>query len=156
MTDRLGLEVVPVERPQDVARGASILITITSSRTPVLEGAWIEPGTHINAAGSNALDRVELDAEAVRRAALIVTDSKEQAKIECGDLVAPVRDGIIHWDQVRELGGIVTGNVPGRTSSEAITLFESQGIAMEDVAVAKLLFERAEAEGVGQLISTGF
>jgi ornithine cyclodeaminase/alanine dehydrogenase len=153
MTDRLGIEVVPVERPQDAARGASILITITNSKTPVLEGAWVEPGAHINAAGSNALDRAELDAETVRRAALIVTDSKEQAKIECGDLVAPIRDGVLEWDQVRELGEIVAGKAPGRTSSEAITLFESQGIAMEDVAVATVLLERAAAEEAGQLIS---
>jgi ornithine cyclodeaminase/alanine dehydrogenase len=155
MTERLKIEVVPVERPQDVARGASILITITSSKKPVLEGAWVEPGTHINAAGSNATDRIELDAEAVRRASLVVTDSREQAQVECGDLVEPVREGSLTWEQVGELGEIVAGHAPGRPSPEAITLFESQGLAMQDVAVGARMFSLASAGAVGREIAFG-
>lgn len=155
MSKQLGIEVVPVEQPQDAARGASILVTVTSSKTPVLQGAWIEPGTHINAAGSNALDRIELDAEAVRRAALVVADSREQAKIECGDLVEPIKEGVLDWEQVRELGEIVVGRVPGRPSPEAITLFESQGLAMLDVAVGARLFALARAKGVGRDVPFG-
>lgn len=155
MSKQLGIEVVPVEQPQDAARGASILVTVTSSKTPVLQGAWIEPGTHINAAGSNALDRIELDAEAVRRAALVVADSREQAKVECGDLVEPIKEGVLDWEQVRELGEIVVGRVPGRPSPEAITLFESQGLAMLDVAVGARLFALARAEGVGRDVPFG-
>lgn len=146
----LGIEVVPVERPQDAARGASILVTITSSKTPVLNGEWIEPGAHVNAAGSNALDRIELDAEAVRRAALVVADCREQARIECGDLVGPIREGWLAWEQVLEMGEIVAGRVPGRSSPEAITLFESQGLAMQDVAVGARLFALAQVKGVGR------
>lgn len=153
--ERLSVEVIPVERPEDAARGASILVTITTSKTPVLQGAWIEPGSHINAAGANALDRAELDVEAVRRAVLVVADSREQAQIECGDLVEPIKQGVISWEQVRELGEIVAGKAQGRPAPEAITLFESQGLAMEDVAVGARVLERARAQGIGREIAFG-
>ena len=155
MSQRLGVEVVAMDRPEAVARGASILVTITNSKTPVLRGAWIEPGAHVNAAGSNALDRVELDAEAVLKAALVVADSKAQAEIECGDLMGPMKDGKLRWGSVSELGEIVAGKSSGRRSRDEITLFESQGVAMEDVAVCATLLRRAEAEGVGELRSIG-
>ncbi len=155
MAERLRVEVIPVERPEEAARSASILVTITSSRTPVLEGAWVEPGSHINAAGSNALDRAELDVETVRRAALVVADSREQAQIECGDLVEPIKRGLIGWEQVRELGEIVAGKASGRPTPKAITLFESQGLAMEDVAVGARVLERARAQGIGREIAFG-
>ncbi|MFQ5520247.1 MAG: ornithine cyclodeaminase family protein [Candidatus Methylomirabilia bacterium] len=155
MAERLNVEVVSVERPELAARDALILITITNSKTPVLHGAWVQPGAHINAAGSNALERVEVDAEVVRRASLIVVDAIEQARIECGDLVEPVRVGMTNWDQVRELGEIVAGQVPGRPSAEAVTLFESQGVAMEDVAVAARVLQGAQAEGIGRVIEIG-
>jgi ornithine cyclodeaminase/alanine dehydrogenase-like protein (mu-crystallin family) len=149
MTLALGVPVAPVDRPEAAARDASILVTITNSRTPVLEGRWITPGAHVNAAGSNALQRSELDVEAVRLAGLLVTDSVEQARVECGDLVAALEQGAIRWDDVHELGEIVAGRHAGRTRSEEITLFESQGVAMEDVAVAVRLVARARERGVG-------
>jgi ornithine cyclodeaminase/alanine dehydrogenase-like protein (mu-crystallin family) len=152
MTASLGVPVRPVEQPEAAARDASILITITSSRTPVLEGRWIAPGSHVNAAGSNALQRAELDVEAVRRAALIVTDSLEQAKLECGDLVAPIEQGLVRWENVHELGEIVAGKRPGRQRPDDVTLFESQGVALEDVAVAVRLVARARERQVGQEI----
>jgi ornithine cyclodeaminase/alanine dehydrogenase-like protein (mu-crystallin family) len=152
MTALLGVPVTPVDRPEAAARDASILITITSSRTPVLEGRWIAPGSHVNAAGSNALQRAELDVEAVRRASLIVTDSLEQAKVECGDLVAPIAQGVVRWEDVHELGEIVAGTHPGRRSGDDVTLFESQGVALEDVAVAVRIVARARERQVGQEI----
>jgi ornithine cyclodeaminase len=115
----------------------------------VLEGRWIAPGVHVNAAGSNALQRAELDVEAVRRAGLIVTDSLEQARAECGDLVAPLEQGVVRWDDVHELGEIVAGRRPGRTGPDQITLFESQGVAIEDIAVAVRLVARARERRVG-------
>ncbi len=152
---RLGVEAQPVERPEQAAVGAQVLVTITSSKTPVLRGEWIEDGTHINAAGSNALDRAELDVAAVRRARLIVVDSKEQAHIECGDLVEPIRQGVITWAEVRELGEIVAGKAPGRTAPDAVTLFESQGLAMQDVVVGARVLERARQQSVGREIEFG-
>jgi ornithine cyclodeaminase/alanine dehydrogenase-like protein (mu-crystallin family) len=149
MSPALGVPVVPVDRPEAAARDAAILVTITSARTPVLEGAWIAPGAHVNAAGSNALQRAELDVEAVRRAGLVVTDSLEQARLECGDLVAALEQGVLRWEDVMELGAVVAGKHPGRTRPDEITLFESQGVAMEDVAVAARLVARARERGVG-------
>jgi ornithine cyclodeaminase/alanine dehydrogenase-like protein (mu-crystallin family) len=149
MAPLLGVPVVPVDRPEAAARDAGILVTITGSKTPVLEGQWIPPGAHVNAAGSNALQRAELDVEAVRRAGLIVTDSLEQARVECGDLVAALEQGVIGWDDVHELGDVVAGRRPGRASADQITLFESQGVAMEDVAVAVRLVARARERRVG-------
>ena len=130
-------------------------MTITSSKTPILRGEWIEDGAHINAAGSNALDRAELDLAAVRRAALVSVDSKEQAQIECGDLVEPVRQGLVRWDDVRELGEVIAGKAPGRSDARSVTLFESQGLAMQDVAVGARVLERARQQSVGREIDFG-
>jgi ornithine cyclodeaminase/alanine dehydrogenase-like protein (mu-crystallin family) len=152
MSALLGVPVIPVDQPDAAARDASILVAITSSRTPVLEGRWIAPGSHVNAAGSNALQRAELDVEAVRRAALIVTDSLEQARLECGDLVAPIEQGVVRWEDVHELGEIVAGTRPGRQSRDDVTLFESQGVALEDIAVAVRVVARARERQVGQEI----
>lgn len=149
MARTLGVPVTPVEQPDAAAREASILVTITSSRTPVLEGRWIAAGAHVNAAGSNGLQRAELDVEAVRRTDLIVTDSIEQARVECGDLVAALEQGVVRWDDVHELGEVVAGQHPGRTRADAITLFESQGVAIEDVAVAARIVSRARERGLG-------
>lgn len=145
----LGRPVVAVDRPEAAARDAAIVVTITNSKTPVIEGSWIAPGAHINAAGSNALGRAELDVETVRRASLIVTDSLEQARLECGDLVAAIEEGVIGWDALVELGEVVAGKRAGRQRDSDITLFESQGVAMEDIAVAVRVVSRARAQGVG-------
>jgi len=107
----------------------------------------------VNAAGSNALQRAELDVEAVRRAGLIVTDSLEQARTECGDLVAALEQGVISWDDVHELGEVVAGHHPGRSSAADVTLFESQGVAMEDIAVAARVVARARERRVGTEVS---
>ena len=149
MTETLGVEVAPVETPEAAAEGADILVTITSSREPVLRGAWLAPGVHINAAGSNALIRRELDDEAVRRATRIVADAVDQAKIEAGDLLPLVERGTLHWGQVHGLAEVVAGYYPGRASEQEITLFESLGLAAEDIAAAALVYERARADGAG-------
>jgi ornithine cyclodeaminase/alanine dehydrogenase-like protein (mu-crystallin family) len=150
MSAELGVPVTPAGSAEEAAREADIVVTITNAREPVLYGAWLKPGAHVNAAGSNALIRCEIDEETVRRARLIAVDAKDQARIECGDLLGPVERGIIHWDQVRELGEVVAGRIPGRTSAEDITLFESQGLAIEDVAVAARVYARAREAGVGE------
>ncbi|HCQ04574.1 MAG TPA: ornithine cyclodeaminase, partial [Candidatus Latescibacteria bacterium] len=125
---------------------------ITNAREPVLFNEWLSPGVHINAAGSNALIRSEIDYKIVRQATLITVDSKDTARIECGDLLMPIERGIIHWDQIRELSDVVAGHIPGRQSAEDITLFESQGLAIEDMAVAARVYHKALEEGVGQEI----
>ncbi len=152
MVQELGTEVVAVDTPEDAVAGVDIVVTITSAREPVLRGEWLRPGMHVNAAGANSAPRRELDAEAVRRCQIIAVDALDQAKIECGDLIAPADDGDPVWERVVELGAIVAGKIPGRTGDDQITLFESQGIAMEDVVTMELLYRRAKASGVGREI----
>ncbi|WP_376788434.1 ornithine cyclodeaminase family protein [Thermoflexus sp.] len=152
MAETLGIPVHAADRPEAVAEGADILITITSAREPVLRGAWLRPGVHINAAGSNAWIRRELDEEAIVRADLIVIDSRDQGKMEAGDFLEPLERGRLPWDRIHELKDVVAGRVR-RTHLDEITLFKSLGIALEDVAVAALVYERARAHGVGQPVS---
>ena len=129
--------------------GADIVNVITNSATPVLRGAWLAPGTHINAAGCNVISHREIDVETVRRADLVVADSVEQARREAGDLLPAVDQGVIAWQQVRELADIVAGNVVGHTTPDEITLFESQGVALEDVTAAAVVYRRAVERGFG-------
>ncbi len=149
MREALGIPVWAVDRPEAAAEGADILITITSAHEPVLRGAWVRPGMHINAAGSNMLIRRELDEEAVTRADLIVIDDRDQGKIEAGDFLEPLERGQLQWGRVHELKDVVAGRVR-RLDPDQITLFKSMGIALEDVAVAALVYERARAQGIGE------
>ena len=152
MSETLGLPVTPCDSPEAVTADADILVTVTNSREPVLRGEWLRPGQHINAAGSNNLRRLEIDADAVTRSSFIATDSLEQAKIECGDLTAVVESGGITWKDVHELADVVAGNTTGRQSDDDITLFESQGMAIEDVAVAKHVYEAGREQGRGKTL----
>ncbi|MBI3695621.1 MAG: ornithine cyclodeaminase family protein [Acidobacteria bacterium] len=126
-----------------VARGCDIAITATTARDPVLLGEWLGPGAHINAVGSNHARRQELDAAAVAKAGLVVADSVEQARMESGDLIAAFERDAGSWDRVVELADVVAGKHHGRRSDDEITLFKSNGLALEDIAVAGYLYEQA-------------
>lgn len=149
-SERLDLEVRPVDSAQECVAGADIVIVITSARDPVLEGGWLAPGAHVNAAGGNHWMRREIDEATVTRADVIVVDDLEQAKTECGDLIWPEARGSFRWDMARELQDVVAGRVPGRPSDDSITLFESMGIALEDIAAAQLVYKKAREQGIGQ------
>lgn len=153
MVSELGTEVVAVASAEEAVDGCDIVVTATSAREPVLRGDWLRPGMHINAVGSNAATRVELDTNAVRRSDRIAVDSLEQARVESGDLIAAQREGEPVWDRVVEFGAIAAGKGPGRQSASEITLFESQGIALEDVMTMNLLYQRAVEAGMGQRLS---
>jgi len=152
MSARIGLAVEPANSCEEAVRGAEIIITATSATKVVLEGAWLTPGVHINAMGANWPQKRELDAAAVDRADVVAVDSIEQSRMEAGDLVQAFGDAAQRWDAVRELGGIVAGKIPGRTSANQITLFKSNGIATWDLAAAARVFELAVAQGRGQSI----
>jgi len=152
MGERLDVEIAPVESAEEAVRGAEIAITITTAHKPVLLGEWLEPGTCLLAAGSNHWLRRELDSKAVTSAGRIVVDDLEQAKVECGDLLHAVERGLVRWEQIYELRDVVAGLVPGRLHDEEITLFESQGIALEDVAVGAYLLRLARERGRGSEI----
>jgi ornithine cyclodeaminase/alanine dehydrogenase-like protein (mu-crystallin family) len=126
-----------------------VVVTITSSKDPVLRGEWLRPGALVCAAGANKIRSRELDNAVVERAAFVCCDSKEQAKIEAGDLVEPVERGVLDWLEVHEFSEVVGGEVQGRAQDEDIVLFKSLGIAAEDLAVGALVVERARERGVG-------
>jgi ornithine cyclodeaminase/alanine dehydrogenase-like protein (mu-crystallin family) len=117
--------------------GADIVnVMVRSSPAPVLEGAMLVPGMHINAAGVNRLDHRELDLEAIRRADLVVVDAVETARAESGDLLPAIEAGLLHWEILPDLGRVLAGHHPGRHSDEQITLFESHGMALQDIYAA--------------------
>jgi len=126
-----------------------IVVTATTSKDPVLRGEWLRPGALVCAVGANRLEARELDNALVERATFVCCDSKEQALLEAGDLVEPVERGVLDWLEVHELAEVVGGEVPGRQSPDDIVLFKSLGIAAEDLAVAKLVFDRATERGAG-------
>jgi ornithine cyclodeaminase/alanine dehydrogenase-like protein (mu-crystallin family) len=150
MSRQLGIPVEPATSAEDAVKGLDVVITSTSAREPVFNGNLLEAGTHVNAIGSNSLIRREIDDTTVRRSALIVVDSKEQARIECGDLLYTMERGLIHWEQVRELGDIVAGLAPGRRQPSDITLFESHGLAIWDLAAGMAVYEAAKTQGIGR------
>ena len=152
MSAKLGLPVVPADSPEQAAREQDVVITATTSRDPVLQGEWLSPGTHVSAVGSNLLMKREVDEETIRRAAVIVVDSIEQSKMEAGDLLPAFERRLFRWEQVAELSEIVGGRREGRVSDAQITLFKSNGLAMEDVAVATLVYQKAKAAGAGREI----
>jgi ornithine cyclodeaminase/alanine dehydrogenase-like protein (mu-crystallin family) len=149
MAGDLGVEVRPVGSGEEAVRGADIVITMTNTKEPVLHGAWLEPGTHVNAAGQNQVEARELDVEAVRRADVIAADAVDGAQIECGDLVTAVAEGAITWDRVVDFGKVLVGAAPGRTGAAQISLFESQGLCAEDMAGAARVYRCALEQGRG-------
>lgn len=146
---RFGVEAVPADSAEAAVRDSDIVVTITTAGSPVVLGEWLAPGTHINAAGSNALIRRELDEKAVGRAGLVCVDSRATALREAGDLLPALEKGRLHEGQLVELGEVLAGIRPGRPGPQAITLFESQGMAIQDLALAWRLLALARERGMG-------
>ncbi|MFQ5855920.1 MAG: ornithine cyclodeaminase family protein [Anaerolineae bacterium] len=152
MSESLGIPVEAVAEPRDVVADADIVITITNASEPLFDGDWLRPGTHINAAGSNRGNAREIDTRTVQRADLITIDDRAQGHVEAGDLITPVQEGVITWEDVVELGQVVAGQAQGRPDDNAITLFESLGIAIEDVAAARHVYNKALEVGAGEML----
>ncbi len=149
LSERVGIEVVPAASPEETVRGSDIVSTVTSSANPLFDAAWLSPGTHINAAGSNALIRRELGEDVLKRSAAIVVDSLPTALREAGDLLPALEKGRLHERQLVELGDVITGKHAGRAKTDDITLFESQGLAIQDLSVAVRLERLARERGMG-------
>lgn len=149
LSAQTGVAVVPAASPEAAVRGSHIVGTVTTAARPLFEAEWLEPGTHINAAGSNALIRQELSEATVKRCDRLVVDALPTALAEAGDLFPLLDKGRIHARQLVELGDILIGRQPGRSSDAQITLFESQGMAIQDLALAARLLDLAEAGGIG-------
>jgi alanine dehydrogenase len=154
-TEMSALLGIPVEPATDVAtavRGSHVVITMTSAVDPLVLGSMLEPGMHINAAGSNKASAAEIDADVVRRADIVAVEDLAQAKIESGDLLRAEKAGAWDWSRAVLLSDIVTGKVPGRTSDDQITLFESLGVAIWDIAAANYIYDQCVKTGRGREI----
>jgi alanine dehydrogenase len=151
MGERIGREIETTHSPDEPA-AQDIVVTATSAREPVLYGEWLRPGAHVNAVGSNFLFKSEVDREVVKRASFVCADSREELGLEAGDLMQPLETGLLLPEAVYELGQVVAGQVEGRKSPEDITLFSSQGLALEDMAAARVVYDRATERNVGQEI----
>jgi ornithine cyclodeaminase/alanine dehydrogenase len=127
-----------------------VVITITTSRDPVLRGEWLKQGALVCAAGANRAEARELDNAVLERAAFVCCDSVDDARIESGDLIEPVEQGVLDWLEVHELAEVVSGAIPGRQRDEDIVVFKSNGIAAWDVAIAALAVARAKERGLGR------
>lgn len=146
---KLGIHTQVAESARAAVKGSALLVAATTSATPVIEGAWLEPGMHISAVGANTRTKSELDIACFERG-IVVADSREQVLDDTGDLRAAVESGRIGPDVVfAELSELTGGQKPGRTSPEQITIFKSVGLALQDVAVASCLFLNAGRDGIG-------
>jgi ornithine cyclodeaminase len=152
---RHGTKVEVCESPRAAVTGADLVCTVTAAREPILHGDWLAPGVHINAVGAALPTARELDSEAVRRARLFV-DRRESAVTEAGDFLIPRNDGVVTDDHILgELSDVLSGAVTGREDLADITLFKSLGLAIEDVAAARRIYEKSVALGTGIWVSLG-
>jgi alanine dehydrogenase len=142
------LKAEPGESHRDPA-AQDIVVTATNSSDPVLRGEWLQPGALVCAMGANVPHHRELDNVVLDRAAFVCCDSIENAKLESGDLIEPVEQGVLDWLEVYELHDVVGGEVPGRQSPDDIVVFKSNGLAAWDVAAARRAVELARERGVG-------
>jgi ornithine cyclodeaminase len=152
---RHGIEIEVTGTAQETVAGAGIICTVTNASEPVLQGEWLAPGAHINAVGACLPTMRELDTQAVLRSRLYV-DRRESTLNEAGDFLIPKEEGVIGDDHiVGELGQILTGHIPARIHPGEITLFKSLGIAIEDLAAAHHILQKAEGAGVGTWVEIG-
>lgn len=155
MSARLGVEVVAAATAEEAVREADIVVTITSSRTPVLSGDWLKPGAHVNLVGAMKPTSREVDDRTLERATLLTVDDWQQAHHEAGEYIEATQAGVISWDQISELGDVLAGSVRGRTASEDITVFKSHGIGTWDVAAAALALDLSREKGIGEDVPIG-
>jgi ornithine cyclodeaminase/alanine dehydrogenase len=150
MGEKLSINMKLCNNSEEVVRGSDVVILATSSKTPVLDGNWLDEGTHINAIGSHTPTTRELDDTSVQRSKIIV-DLKEAALLEAGDLLIPISKGLLPQNPVyAELGELVTGRKRGRINDQEITLFKSVGLAVQDAAAAFKVYSLAREAGLGK------
>lgn len=149
-------EISPSTDLEEVIRGADVVVTVTPARAPIVKAEWISPGTHIAAVGADKKGDQELEGTLLTRARIFVDDIR-QCRTD-GEINVPLSEGLISEDRIAgEIGGVITGKKPGRTSDDEITIFDSTGIALQDSATVPLEYKRAMEKGVGiekKMIST--
>jgi len=148
LTGELGLPVLSVDSPREAVSQADVVVTATPSRAPIVDSTMIRPGTHINAIGADAPGKQELDA-ALTASAKLVVDRLAQCR-SSGELQHALRQGLMEESEVHsEIGAILCGAAPGRTSTSEITIFDATGVAALDIAVTALVYEQARLKGLG-------
>ena len=151
MSKSLGIEIIPTQNIENDLPQADIIITITTAVKPLFEHTMLNPnGVHINGAGSNALIRAEVPEKTIEAAEVIAVDSKDVAAIECGDILPSLEKGRLHWNEIVELGEITAGFRPGRVTENGITIFQSQGMGLQDIMCAEYIYRKAVAENLGK------
>ncbi|MFC1931841.1 ornithine cyclodeaminase family protein, partial [Chloroflexota bacterium] len=149
MDPKLNLEIIKADSPEHMLREADIICTATSSHTPIFDGNKIKEGTHINSVGSHTPTTRELDTAIIKKAKVVV-DSYETGFNEAGDTIIPINEGVVDKSHVHaELGEIITGKKLARINAQEITLFKSTGLAIQDAATAKLVYDKAIEAGLG-------
>lgn len=147
LAGQLGLPVTAYDDVPDAVAGAGIVVTATNSPVPVLRREWLAPGTHVNAVGACLPSDRELDTATMAEAA-VFADSRESVSHEAGDFLLAEREGVVNPVRA-ELGELLTGTAPGRARDDEITVFESLGLAAEDLAAASYLYQKAARQGAG-------
>jgi len=155
MSLRLDVAITPATSPEHVVRGSDIIITATRGGAPVFDGRWLEAGQLITAVGVNALDRFEIGIDAVKRADVIVVDSRDVARNESGDLLPAYEQGHIYWENISDLGEVILGR-GGRTDDEQVILFESHGMGLQDLYCGAFMLKQAKERGLGSILPFGF
>jgi ornithine cyclodeaminase/alanine dehydrogenase-like protein (mu-crystallin family) len=149
MSEHVSFALEPVGDAGAAVAQADVVCTTTTAHEPLFDGARLKPGTHVNAAGSNHANHREIDTATVTRAAIVAVEDLAQAQMEAGDLIIPAGDGAWSWDRASLLSDVVAGKAPARTADAQITLFESLGVGLWDVAAAGFVFDRCVTEGRG-------
>ena len=155
MSKVTGVEVRPAESAEAAVRGSHVVNVITKSADPVLKGEWLEPGQHLNAAGSNALARREIDLAAVKKCDLVTVDGRGTAAKESGDLLPAVESGVLRWETLTEIGEVIAKKAPGRTNPKQITLYESHGMGLQDLWIGAKMLAAARERSIGADLPIG-
>lgn len=153
MSESLGIKVAPAASPRAAVEGADVIIAASSAKTPVFDGQWLSPGTHVTGIGSHTPTSRELDTVTILKSKLVV-DQREAALAEAGDVIIPLNEGHITAEHIHaELGEVVAGLKEARANETEITVFKSVGLAIQDVATATRVHQLAKEKGVGTVLS---
>ncbi|MCS7098938.1 MAG: ornithine cyclodeaminase family protein [Sulfolobales archaeon] len=150
--EELGFEVTKCRSSREAIKGANLVIEASTTRTPVVEGAYLESPSHVISIGAHLRDARALDDDVVRRAEVIVVDSREAVMLETGDIRIPVESGVLSMERVYELGEVASGRKPGRLSRDGVTVFKSVGLAIQDAAAAAVAYRIATEKGIGRFV----
>jgi alanine dehydrogenase len=150
LENELGIDIVIADSSDDILANTDIIVAATTSTTPLFSGENVKDGTHISSIGAHAPAARELDSTIINRASLLTAGLKEACLSEAGDYIIPISEGIITENDIISIGEVISGKIKGRTFDSEITVFKSVGISAQDVAVGKLVYNRAIEEGIGQ------